>query len=158
MRGLIRGLGTAQSLAIAATASALGLGALAWGQLPAMAAAPAPSLEGIWSGVSHAIYTGQAPPTFKAVDEHGATVDSGPFSVEIQVQDGELFYGMLRSPALPEPEAIVGAIQSDGETAHYATRRAHGTLTLLDANTIEACQVRGDDSSMLAGCGRLRRE
>ena len=159
MSKFTRSLGKLCKFPLATGALALIAATLVWRQLPATAAdAAMPSLEGVWSGLSHAIYTGQAPPTFKAVDEHGATVDSGPFSVEIRVQEGELFYGVMRSPALLEPEAIVGAIQSDGKAAHYTTRRAHGTFRLLDARTIEACQVRGDNTSMLAACALIHRE
>ena len=121
-----------------------------------------PDLTGTWTARLRSIYrgVGELPGGLGATE--GADIDYLRLTVEIEVQDGRLFYGTIRSQApgaeADEPDEVFGAIRSDGKTAVYVTAEGRGTMYFNSGEEIEVCGGRGSEEVMLAFCSALKRE
>lgn len=115
-----------------------------------------PDLRGTWTTEVRAVYSGEEGPHSFPVKDQPINVAHLRFTVEIEFQDGPLFYGSVKSTG--EPERLFGAIRSDGREAVYTTPLGRGVFYLRDADEMESCATRGTPRSMLATCNILRRE
>jgi len=114
-----------------------------------------PDLRGTWTTVVRAIYSGEEGPHDFPVSEQPINVASLRFTIEIEFQEGALFYGTVKSTG--ESERLFGAIRSDGKEAVYTTSLGHGVLYLRSPDEIESCATRGTPRSLLATCNILTR-
>jgi hypothetical protein len=115
-----------------------------------------PDLRGTWTTEVRAIYSGEEGPHDFPVKDQPINVATLHFTVQIEFQDGPLFYGTSESSG--EPERLFGAIRSDGREAVYTTPLGQGVFYLRAPDEIESCATRGTPRSMLATCNLLRRE
>jgi len=115
-----------------------------------------PDLEGAWTAVMQAIFTGQGPHTLGSATD-GPQLDYLRLTINIDVQDGRLFWGRISSVAAEEP--VAGSIREGGRKAIYITRSGRGEMWLDPAtpDQIEVCGGRGNAETMMALCGRLER-
>lgn len=118
--------------------------------------APYPDLRGRWTTVVKAIYSGDEGPHDFPVRTQPINVASLHFAIEIEFQDGPLFYGTVKSTG--EVERMLGAIRSDGREAVYTTSLGHGVFRIRSADEMESCATRGTPRSLLATCNVLKRE
>ena len=115
-----------------------------------------PDLTGEWSARLRSIYRGTVEGL--PAGEAGADIDYLRVTVQIEIQDGRLFYGHFRAGAADAPrQEVFGAIRSDHSVATYVTAEGRGLMYLNSPDEIEICGGRGDPDSMLAFCGPLRR-
>ncbi len=123
------------------------------------ATAVIPDLTGTWSARLRSIYRGVGALGLGASE--GADIDYLRLTIDIEIQDGRLFYGTFHSQAPgaedAPPQEIFGAIRSNGETAIYVTAAGRGTMYFGSGEEIEVCGGRGDADVMLAFCSRMRR-
>jgi hypothetical protein len=115
-----------------------------------------PDLTGTWTTDVRAIYSGEEGPHAFPVEDQPINVARLHFEVEIEFQDGPLFYGTARSTG--EAERLFGAIRSDGREAVYTTSLGRGVFYMRGPDEMESCATRGTPSSLLATCNILRRE
>ena len=118
-----------------------------------------PDLTGAWTARLRSIYRGVG--ALGLGSSEGADIDYLRLTVDIEIQDGHLFYGTIRSQAAGAEDApaqeVFGAIRSDGKTAIYVTSTGRGTMYFNSDDEIEVCGGRGDAEVMLAFCSPLRR-
>lgn len=130
-----------------------------WVDDPSADATGIPDLTGIWTARLRSIYRGVGPLGL-GISE-GADIDYLRLTIDIEIQDGRLFYGTIRSQTqgdeTGQSNEIFGAIRSDGKRAIYITREGRGEMTFMSDDEIEVCGGRGDADVMLAFCSPLRR-
>lgn len=118
-------------------------------------AASYPDLRGTWTTEVRAIYSGEEGPHDFPVSEQPINVASLRFRIEIEFQDGALFYGTVKSTG--EAERLFGAIRSDGKEAVYTTPLGRGVMYVRSPDEIESCATRGTPRSLLATCNIMTR-
>ena len=144
-----------RSLRIVAAVTGLALAACDAAPREGQSAASYPDLRGTWTTVVRAIYSGEEGPHDFPVSEQPINVASLRFRIEIEFQDGALFYGTVKSTG--EAERLFGAIRSDGKEAVYTTPLGRGVMYLHSPDEIESCATRGTPRSLLATCNILTR-
>ncbi len=132
--------------------------------LPPLASAPGdgevipayPDIRGTWSAVLRGIRGGDAAALPESGDE--IQLDYLRLTIEVDVQDGQLFYGTIHNGQ--QEQSFAGSFREGGREALYITREGRGQLWLDPAtpDTIEICGGRGNPSLLLAVCGRMTRE
>ena len=123
--------------------------------LPAAAETAFPDLRGTWKGESQSIVLGGAGhhPAPQAAAE--PRLNSVPFTLVIDKQDGRRFSGTFSSPR--HSETVIAVISRSG-AIFMADDDGYTAGTVLAPNRMELCYVSSSSASRIASCTELTKQ
>ena len=114
-----------------------------------------PDLLGTWKGNSESIVLGAGNPHHAAQPTTEPRLNSVPFTVTIDKQDGRRFSGTFSSPRSSEK---VIAVISRGGTIFLADDEGYTHGTLLAPNRMELCYLHVSSAARVASCAELTKQ
>jgi hypothetical protein len=126
---------------------------------PALAQTPTPNpfpdLRGAWKGESESIVSHGGNPHHGTPPQSEPTLNSVPFTLTIDKQDGRRFSGTFSSPR--SAEAIIGVISRNGQIL-LVDSDGYGIGTLLGPNRLESCYLQIAPHGRVASCTEMTRQ
>ena len=133
---------------------------LAWTVVLAALCAPAaaqtaiPDVRGTWKGESQSMVLGGAA-HHPAIQAGEPRLNSVPFTLVVDKQDGRRFSGTFSSPRHSE---TVIAVISRGGTIFMVDDDGYSTGTMLAPNRMEICYLHLSSASRIASCTELSKQ
>src|SRR5215207_2683471 len=119
-------------------------------------AAPAqtavPDLRGTWKGESETIILGAGNPHHAAPPATAPRLNSVPFTLTIDKQEGRRFSGTFSSSL--GSETVIAVISQSG-TIYMVDDDGYNVATMLAPNRLEVCYLLQSASSRIASCTEL---
>jgi len=135
---------------------------LAWIVVFATLSAPAaaqqsaiPDLRGTWKGNSESIVLGAGNPHHAAQPTTESRLNSVPFTVTIDKEDGRRFSGTFSSPRTNEK--IIGVV-SRSNSIIVVDDDGYTVGTVLAPNRMEWCYMRQSQADRVASCTELTKQ
>jgi hypothetical protein len=126
---------------------------------PALAQTPAPSsfpdLRGTWKGESESIVSHGGNPHHGTPPQSEPTLNSVPFTLTIDKQDGRRFSGNFSSPHATEQ--VIGVI-SRNRTILLVDTDGYAMGTLLAPNRLELCYLQIAPHGRVASCTEMNKQ
>jgi hypothetical protein len=122
----------------------------------ALAQTAVPDLRGTWKGESETIILGAGNPHHAAgPDASSPRLNSVPFTLTIEKQDGRRFSGTFSSPR--GSEAVVAVISLSG-AMYMVDDDGYIVATMLAPNRLEMCYLSQSPTSRIASCTELTKQ
>jgi hypothetical protein len=121
----------------------------------AMAETAIPDLRGTWKGESETIILGSGNPHHAATPSTAPRLNSVPFTLTIDKQDGRRFSGTFSSPR--GSEAVIAVISRTG-TIYMADDDGYTIATMLAPNRMELCYLMQASASRIASCTEVTKQ
>jgi len=122
---------------------------------PAVAQTPVPDLRGTWKGDSQSIVADTGNPHHPGSPQSGPRLNSTPFTLTIDKQDGRRFSGMFSSPR--STESLIGVLTQNG-TVLAVDSDGYTFGTVLAPNRLEMCYLQISSSGRVASCTELTKQ
>ena len=116
---------------------------------PTLAQTAVPDLRGTWKGESETIILGGGNPHHAAPPATAPRLNSVPFTLTIDKQDGRRFSGTLSSPSVTE--TVIAVISHSG-TIYMVDDDGYVLATMLSPNRLEVCYLLQSPSARIASC------
>ena len=113
-------------------------------------------IKGTWKGDGIAVISGNNP--YREAEGQGPSFPPNiiEFTYEIVQQEGNRFSG--KSTGGDHVESLIGAINPDNQRAIMLDDDGQYDLTIVDANTINACYHHLKPNSRAVGCYQLKKQ
>src|ERR671912_2481325 len=118
----------------------------------ALAQTAVPDLRGTWKGESETIILGAGNPHHGAPAATTPRLNSVPFTLTVDQQDGRRFSGTLSSSA--GTEKVIAVISQSG-TIYMVDDDGYVVATMLAPNRLEVCYLLQSPTSRIASCNRV---
>lgn len=119
------------------------------------AVAQTPDLRGTWKGESESIITGPGNPHHAATPSPAPRLNSVPFTLTIDKQDGRRISGTFSSTRATDP--FIAVISRSG-TIYMVDDDGHTFGTLLAPNRLELCYMMLSTETRIASCTELTKQ
>jgi hypothetical protein len=123
--------------------------------VPAVAETAIPDMRGTWTGESESIIRGRGNPHHRAKATDEPRLNSVPFTMIIDKQDGRRFSGTFSSPR--QTEKVIAVVSRTG-TIYLADEDGFTLGTLLAPNRIELCYLQQTPGVHIASCAELTKK
>jgi hypothetical protein len=114
-----------------------------------------PDLRGTWKGESESIILGGGNPHHAATPALAPRLNSVPFTMVIDKQDGRRFSGTFSSAR--GTEAVIAVI-SRGGTIYMVDDDGYSAATMLAPNRMELCYMMQSPATRIASCTELTKQ
>ena len=121
----------------------------------ALAQTAVPDLRGTWKGESETIILGAGNPHHAAPPATAPRLNSVPFTLTIDKQDGRRFSGTLSSPR--GSETVIAVISLSG-AIYMVDDDGYNIATMLGPNRMELCYLLQSPASRIASCTELTKQ
>ena len=121
----------------------------------ALAQTAVPDLRGTWKGESETIILGAGNPHHAAPPATAPRLNSVPFTLTIDKQDGRRFSGTLSSPR--GSETVIAVISLSG-AIYMVDDDGYSVATMLAPNRLESCHLFQSPTSRIASCTELTKQ
>jgi hypothetical protein len=121
----------------------------------AMAETALPDLRGTWKGESETIILGGGNPHHAAPPTTAPRLNSVPFTLTIDKQDGRRFSGTFASPRGTDP--VIAVISRNG-SIYMVDDDGYTIGTVLAPNRLELCYLMQAPATRIASCTELTKQ